>query len=260
MLFGYRQVLRGTVKRQLTVIAEELAGLWKAPVSGEMFQAALSGMFNFCLYSKGGKNRYLLPVEIAKPLLGLVTRPEGMLSPGEGETVLDTQCGAGSTLMTACKYLKDPKLMGYEQDEELWAASIIISRLSELKIELHLQEEIPACLYESCDLVISNPVYGTDAIKDESLAAELPSELRTVRGRYHLELIRSMLALKYDGRAMLIVPNSFLFANRTESIKVRKWRLQSYSLEAVIALPGSRLQNGTCCRKITDWRNRSIWK
>ena len=32
-LFGYRQVLRGTVKRQLTVIAEELAGLWKAPVS-----------------------------------------------------------------------------------------------------------------------------------------------------------------------------------------------------------------------------------
>jgi hypothetical protein len=44
-LFGYRQVLRGTVKRQLTVIAEELAGLWKAPVSGEMFQTALSGMF-----------------------------------------------------------------------------------------------------------------------------------------------------------------------------------------------------------------------
>ena len=89
-LFGYRQVLRGTVKRQLTVIAEELAVLWKTPVSGEMFQTALSGIFDFCLYSKGGKNRYLLPVEIAKPLLGLVTRPEGMLSPGEGETVLDT--------------------------------------------------------------------------------------------------------------------------------------------------------------------------
>ena len=236
-LFGYRQVLRGTVKRQLTVIAEELAGLWKAPVSGEMFQTALSGIFDFCLYSKGGKNRYLLPVEIAKPLLGLVTRPEGMLSPGEGETVLDTQCGAGSTLMTACKYLKNPKLMGYELDEELWAAGIIISRLSELKMELHLQEEVPACLYESCDLVISNPVYGTDTIKDDSLAEELPSELRTVRGRYHLELIRGMLALKYDGKAMLIVPNSFLFANRTESIKVRKWLLQSYSLEAVIALP-----------------------
>ena len=145
-LFGYRQVLRGTVKRQLTVIAEELAGLWKAPVSGEMFQTALSGIFDFCLYSKGGKNRYLLPVEIAKPLLGLVTRPEGMLSPGEGETVLDTQCGAGSTLMTACKYLKNPKLMGYELDEELWAAGIIISRLSDLKMELHLQEEIPASL------------------------------------------------------------------------------------------------------------------
>lgn len=83
--------------------------------------------------------------------------------------------------MTACKYLKNPKLMGYELDEELWAAGIIISRLSDLKMELHLQEEIPASLYETCDLVISNPVYGTDTIKDDSLAEELPSELRTVR-------------------------------------------------------------------------------
>ncbi len=236
-LFGYRQTLRGTVKRQLTAVSEELAGLRNDPFSGEMFQAALSEIFHFCLYSKGGKNRYLLPVETAKPLLGLVTRPEGMLSPGIGAKVLDTQCGAGSTLMAAYEYLKDPKLVGYEQDEEMWAAGIIMSRLLGLKMELHLGEEIPASLYESCDLVLSNPVYGTDTIKDESLAEELPAELRTVRGRYHLNLIHSMQALKYDGKAMLIVPNSFLFANRTESIKVRKWLLQSYSLEAVIALP-----------------------
>ena len=51
------------------------------------------------------------------------------------------------------------------------------------------------------------------------------------------ELIRSMQALNFDGKAMLIVPNSFLFANRTESMKVRKWLLQSYSLEAIISLP-----------------------
>ena len=236
-LFGYRQTLRGTVKRQLTAVSEELAGLRKDPFSGELFQAALSEIFHFCLYSKGGKNRYLLPMETAKPLLGLVTRPEGMLSPGDGAMVLDTQCGAGSTLMAANEYLNDPKLIGYEQDKEMWAAGIIMSRLLNLKMELHLQDEIPAGLYESCDLVISNPVYGTDTVKDESLAEGLPAELRTVRGRYHLELIRSMQALKYDGKAMLIVPNSFLFANRAESIKVRKWLLQSYSLEAVIALP-----------------------
>ena len=52
-----------------------------------------------------------------------------------------------------------------------------------------------------------------------------------------MELIRSMQALNFDGKAMLIVPNSFLFANRTESMKVRKWLLQSYSLEAIISLP-----------------------
>ena len=85
--------------------------------------------------------------------------------------------------------------------------------------------------------MISNPVYGTDTIKDEELIDQLPGELKTVRGRYHMELIRSMQALNFDGKAMLIVPNSFLFANRTESMKVRKWLLQSYSLEAIISLP-----------------------
>ena len=112
-----------------------------------------------------------------------------------------------------------------------------MSQLSGLEMELHLEDGARADLYESCDLVISNPVYGTDTIKDEELIDQLPGELKTVRGRYHMELIRSMQALNFDGKAMLIVPNSFLFANRTESMKVRKWLLQSYSLEAIISLP-----------------------
>ena len=101
--------------------------------------------------------------------------------------------------------------MGYEKDEEMWAAAVIMSQLSGLEMELHLEDGARADLYESCDLVISNPVYGTDTIKDEELIDQLPGEL--------------------------IVPNSFLFANRTESMKVRKWLLQSYSLEAIISLP-----------------------
>ena len=186
---------------------------------------------------KGGKNRYLLPEETAKPLLRLLTFPEGMMAGNEGLVVLDTQCGAGSALMAASRYLKNLRLMGYEKDEEMWAAAVIMSQLSGLEMELHLEDGARADLYESCDLVISNPVYGTDTIKDEELIDQLPGELKTVRGRYHMELIRSMQALNFDGKAMLIVPNSFLFANRTESMKVRKWLLQSYSLEAIISLP-----------------------
>ncbi len=236
-LFEYRQPLKGTVNRQLTAISAEMTRLWEDTYSREAAQTALSEIFHFCLYSKGGKNRYLLPVETAKPLIRLATIPEGMSGFGDGAVILDTQCGAGSTLMAASGYLKDPKLIGYEKDEEMWAAGLIMSELLGLKMELHLEDETPSGLYESCDLVISNPVYGTDTISDESLTEDLPAELRTVRGRYHLELIQSMQALKYDGKAMLIVPNSFLFANRADSIKVRKWLLQSYSLEAVISLP-----------------------
>ncbi len=236
-LFEYRQPLKGTVNRQLTAISAEMTRLWEDTYSREAAQTALSEIFHFCLYSKGGKNRYLLPVETAKPLIRLAAIPEGMSGFGDGAVVLDTQCGAGSTLMAASGYLKDPRLIGYEKDEEMWAAGLIMSKLLGLKMELHLEDEAPAGLYQSCDLVISNPVYGTDSISDEALTEDLPAELRTVRGRYHLELIQSMQALKYDGKAMLIVPNSFLFANRAESIKVRKWLLQSYSLEAVISLP-----------------------
>ena len=247
-----RHKLKGTVKRQLMTVSEELAQLWapgEQDGSGdtgeyegsqnvrEMFQTALEEIFHFCLYSKGGKNRYLLPEETAKPLLRLITLPEGMMAGNEGLVVLDTQCGAGSVLMAASRYLKNPRLMGYEKDEEMWAAAVIMSQLSGLEMELHLEDGARADLYESCDLVISNPVYGTDTIKDEELIDQLPGELKTVRGRYHMELIRSMQALNFDGKAMLIVPNSFLFANRTESMKVRKWLLQSYSLEAIISLP-----------------------
>lgn len=247
-----RHKLKGTVKRQLMTVSEELAQLWapgEQDGSGdtgeyegsqnvrEMFQTALEEIFHFCLYSKGGKNRYLLPEETAKPLLRLFTFPEGMMAGNEGLVVLDTQCGAGSALMAASRYLKNLRLMGYEKDEEMWAAAVIMSQLSGLEMELHLEDGARADLYESCDLVISNPVYGTDTIKDEELIDQLPGELKTVRGRYHMELIRSMQALNFDGKAMLIVPNSFLFANRTESMKVRKWLLQSYSLEAIISLP-----------------------
>lgn len=247
-----RHKLKGTVKRQLMTVSEELAQLWapgEQDGSGdtgeyegsqnvrEMFQTALEEIFHFCLYSKGGKNRYLLPEETAKPLLRLITLPEGMMAGNEGLVVLDTQCGAGSVLMAASRYLKNLRLMGYEKDEEMWAAAVIMSQLSGLEMELHLEDGARADLYESCDLVISNPVYGTDTIKDEELIDQLPGELKTVRGRYHMELIRSMQALNFDGKAMLIVPNSFLFANRTESMKVRKWLLQSYSLEAIISLP-----------------------
>jgi len=247
-----RHKLKGTVKRQLMTVSEELAQLWEPGEqdgSGdtgeyegsqnvrEMFQTALEEIFHFCLYSKGGKNRYLLPEETAKPLLRLLAFPEGMMAGNEGLVVLDTQCGAGSALMAASRYLKNLRLMGYEKDEEMWAAAVIMSQLSGLEMELHLEDGARADLYESCDLVISNPVYGTDTIKDEELIDQLPGELKTVRGRYHMELIRSMQALNFDGKAMLIVPNSFLFANRTESMKVRKWLLQSYSLEAIISLP-----------------------
>ena len=247
-----RHKLKGTVKRQLMTVSEELAQLWEPGEqdgSGdtgeyegsqnvrEMFQTALEEIFHFCLYSKGGKNRYLLPEETAKPLLRLLIFPEGMMAGNEGLVVLDTQCGAGSALMAASRYLKNLRLMGYEKDEEMWAAAVIMSQLSGLEMELHLEDGARADLYESCDLVISNPVYGTDTIKDEELIDQLPGELKTVRGRYHMELIRSMQALNFDGKAMLIVPNSFLFANRTESMKVRKWLLQSYSLEAIISLP-----------------------
>ena len=69
-----RHKLKGTVKRQLMTVSEELVQLWapgEQDGSGdtgeyegsqnvrEMFQTALEEIFHFCLYSKGGKVRRL---------------------------------------------------------------------------------------------------------------------------------------------------------------------------------------------------------
>ena len=50
-----------------------------------------------------------------------------------------------------------------------------------------------------------------------------------------MELMRGMLALKYDGRAYSLF-KQLLFATRTESIKVRKWLMILFT-EAIISLP-----------------------
>ena len=42
--------------------------------------------------------------------------------------------------MAASRYLKNPRLMGYEKDEEMWAAAVIMSQLSGLEMELHLED------------------------------------------------------------------------------------------------------------------------
>lgn len=84
--------------------------------------------------------------------------------------------------MAASRYLKNPRLMGYEKDEEMWAAAVIMSQLSGLEMELHLEDGARADLYESCDLVISNPVYGTDTIKDEELIDQLPGRIENSQG------------------------------------------------------------------------------
>ena len=64
----------------------------------------------------------------------------------------------------------------------MWAAAVIMSQLSGLEMELHLEDGARADLYESCDLVISNPVYGTDTIKDEELIDQLPGRIENSQG------------------------------------------------------------------------------
>ena len=60
-----------------------------------------------------------------------------------------------------------------------------------------------------------------------------------IRSRYHYQIVGSLSAVRKEGKALLFVPDSFLFASKNESVRVRKWMLDEFAVDGVILLPES---------------------
>ena len=163
------------------------------------------------------------------------------------ERILNLFSGTGSFIKKIIKNNKKNKnaqeipLFGYEINDEL---NIIASLLINLETDTDYSEKIIRC-----DLIKDEiPIEKSDII-----VANLPSDIKNlthasccnrikqlkIRGTKSEPLIIQLITtlLKKNGKAILKIPDSFLFGESNQHIETRKYLISNYCVEQIITIP-----------------------
>lgn len=194
-------------------------------------------MFDLCVNTKTDLSRYTLPDHIVLQLVKLLQSEPAGNEGREKLRIFDPQYGSGNMLLTVGNYLKNVHLCGFEQDEWFRMSARILSVLANQVIETWDGKFLESREIGSFDIVITNPLFSSESVREEDRAWFVPGELGRVRGRHNLFLVRSMQLLTENGQAVLVVPDSFLFSTKAETMDVRRWLLNTYCVEGIISLP-----------------------
>jgi type I restriction enzyme M protein len=175
-----------------------------------------------------------------------------LAQPQAGERVYDPCFGAGGLLASAAVRMsrsapddparrsqisKDISLFGMELSRKLYPvalARIILSGSSDpdLRVGNSLEERIlPDADAKKYDCIVANLPFGIRQPKD--LLSKYP--IRTASSE-SLFLQHILLRLRRGGRAVVVVPESFLF-RRGPDVELRRRLLEDYSVESVWSLP-----------------------
>lgn len=194
-------------------------------------------MFDLCVNTKTDLNRYTLPDYIVLQLVKLLQSEPAGNEGREKLRIFDPQYGSGNMLLMVGNYLKNAHLCGFEQDARFRMSARILSVLANQVIETWDGKFLENREIGSFDIVITNPLFSSESVWEEDRAWFVPGELGRVRGRHNLFLVRSMQLLTENGQAVLVVPDSFLFSTKAETMDVRRWLLNTYCVEGIISLP-----------------------
>ena len=194
-------------------------------------------MFDLCVNTKTDLNRYTLPDYIVLQLVKLLQSEPAGNEGREKLRIFDPQYGSGNMLLMVGNYLKNAHLCGFEQDARFRMSARILSVLANQVIETWDGKFLENREIGSFDIVITNPLFSSESVREEDRAWFVPGELGRVRGRHNLFLVRSMQLLTENGQAVLVVPDSFLFSTKAETMDVRRWLLNTYCVEGIISLP-----------------------
>lgn len=235
-----RRIMKATVLRpMLFIIAGLLRLQWKEEFAGfEVYFKIMRKILDLCVNTKLEQGRYLMPDDMVGKLVALVQADGKLVSKGEKIKVLDPRCGSGSMLIAAKRSIENGIMYGYEQDEKFLMSLEILSYLSGTVIEVKKEGFHGGHLADKFDIILANPPFNSATIlSDNYLFQEPLGELGEIKGQYNRMLVQSLEALKQDGWAAFIVPDSFLFTSRKENKVVREWMLKKYQVEAIIGLP-----------------------
>jgi type I restriction enzyme M protein len=158
------------------------------------------------------------------------------LVPQWGECFLDLSARDGGVANRAAD-LGARRFNLYERDEDL-------ALLAATRIRLHRACDVCVFLDDPPagdepepihDCVAAAPPFGLKVDMSAASSAPVPTQ----RGEL-IQLQRAVAALKPGGRAAVLMPNRFLFADGDDR-RVREWLLREHCVEAVVDLPGRTL-------------------
>ena len=170
--------------------------------------------------------------------------------PQLGQLILDPACGTGGFLVEAFTELTEGKDIGIADQERLWRSLRGIEKKSDpyllcmMNLLLHGVPD-PQVIHDNAlvrmvaeigpaskvDLVLTNPPFGGE--EENSVAARFPKGYQ-VRETAILFVKAVIDKLKPNGRCAIVLPNGFLFDDRSR--KVREDLLTKCNLHTVVRL------------------------
>ncbi len=251
------RIRKPSVLRQILQMVHEVLKLSQNELENGKLYDVMRQILDLCGNGRADRSSYILPDILVERLLGLLYPEE---EKRERKQVLDPKCGSGAMLFAVWNYLKDARCLGFENDRNLWIAAQILGSL--LWAEPDRQEDafdsgIPEIREEAFikkrfervaafDLVIANPPFGNR--NRQEFSEYIRVDDLQIRGEYNRILVQSLQVLKEQGLAVLVVPDSFLFATNGENVKVRRWLLEHCQVEGVINLPEKTFSPGARVR------------
>lgn len=211
----------------------------------EMYESLLDG-----LQAMGKYGEFHTPKAITRFAVDHV-------KPKIGETMADWACGTGGFMADVIETLKKQARLGHNEDQKQIQKSVrggefkpMPYRLCITNLMLH-GVEVPDVRYgdsldeknfseyfdnDLVDIACLNPPYGGVASDNDKLA--FPANLRSSETA-DLFIALTVRRLKKNGRAVVVVPDGFLFGNDNAKTEIKKYLLKECNLHTVIRLPGS---------------------
>lgn len=179
------------------------------------------------------------------------------INPKLGETMADWACGTGGFMIDVIEHLKHQVRLGHNEDYDLLQKTVrggefkpMPYRLCVTNLLLH-GIDLPNIRYgdsldiknfseymgdDLVDIACLNPPYGGVASEFDKLA--FPADMRSSETA-DLFVALTVKRLKKNGRAIIVVPDGFLFGNDNAKVAIKEYLMKECNLHTIIRLPKS---------------------
>lgn len=179
------------------------------------------------------------------------------IDPKLGETMADWACGTGGFMIDTLEHLKPQVEFGNNKQMEMLQKSVRGGEYKPMPYKLVTTNlllhgiDLPNVKYgdslaekqfseyygdDLVDIACLNPPYGGVALPDDKLS--FPADMRSSETA-ELFVALTVKRLKKNGRAVMVLPDGFLFGNESATIAIKKYLTKECNLHTIIRLPQS---------------------